>query len=229
MAIIKSVKKIHAFFVYNTFFVFLWCEIELKYSDFMQSVTFNCVKNAEQLKKAFKQMKVLKYVFLFFFIPLTCGIEVLMIYALLPELLNSPLNEETLEMWFWGILVIIVMLVLIIFLCVFLSQFDECNCMMFDIIADKTFGWDEERKQFFYSDKYRTLRFNGDDVKKWVSMSNKGNTTTDIIQLINGDQFVIESMFNPDVHTFLFENRENLNLPRPKFITFVINYYKNPI
>lgn len=132
-------------------------------------------------------------------------------------------------MWIYTVLAILLMIGSIIYLSVLLSQFDEYNRMMFDIIAGKTFGWNEESKRFFYKDKYRTLRFKGDDVKKWVSMSTKGNSTTDIIQLIDGNQFVIESFFNPDAHTFLRDNKELLNLPRPKFLTFVINYYKNPI
>lgn len=194
----------------------------------MKSVTFNCVKNAEQLNKAFKQNKVLKYVFLFM-LSLLCGIVLFLIYNILPDLINNPLNKGTYKMWIYTVLAILLMIGSIIYLSVFLSQFDEYNRMMFDIIAGKTFGWNEESKRFFYKDKYRTLRFRGDDVKKWVSMSPKGNSTTDIIQLIDGSQFVIESFFNPDAHTFLRDNKELLNLPRPKFLTFVINYYKNPI
>ena len=194
----------------------------------MQSVTFTCVKNAEQQNKALKQSRWIKYLILFFAIAM-CGFCVFLSYIVIPDISNSPLNGENIVMWICIIISIIVMLLLSVFCIVAFLKNNETVDMMFDIIADKVFGWDDEKKQLFYKDKYRTIYFKGDDVKKWVSMNNKGNTTTDIIQLINGEQFVIESFFNPNVYSFLHENKERLNLPRPKLFSFVINYYKDSI
>ena len=101
--------------------------------------------------------------------------------------------------------------------------------MQFDIMPDKTFGWDADKHEMFYSDKYRSLRFRGDEVDKWVSVRSRYGNTTDIMRLRNGEQIVLEDFFNKDIYPFLHQHKEELGLPKSKGMTLVVNYYQDPI
>ena len=70
------------------------------------------------------------------------------------------------------------------------------------------------------------MRFNGDDIEKWVSyVNNKSNEPTEIVTLRTGEKFILEGEWNMEVHDFLNQNRTDLNLPKPKRWTWSYEVY----
>lgn len=97
----------------------------------------------------------------------------------------------------------------------------------FHLIPDMEFGWDADKKQFIYKDINRNLRFAGEDVVKWVHTKSE-YITQDVLRLNNGEQIVLDSLFNKDVYYFLEEHKTLLNLPTPTS-SLVIDPYHDPI
>ena len=189
----------------------------------MNDILFTCTMTAEQLASQKKFNWLAGYVIL----PLC----LLGIFGVTVLLLLTGIDEEMKDEHFLLAIMFLSVLLLLfscVYLTIFIIEFPRINKDMFDIIADKQFCYNPSTNRLTYKDPKRTFTFAGTDVVKWVSCMAKG-TSTDILRLQNGEQIVLESMFNPDVHSFLHEYRHVLQLPDPKSMTMVMNYYRNPI
>ena len=189
----------------------------------MNDILFTCTMTAEQLASQKKFNWFAVYVFL----PLC----LLVIFGATVLLLRTSIDEEMKNEYIL-LAIMFLSVLLMLFLCVYLAkfiiEFPRMNKDMFDILANKQFSYSPSTNRLTYTDPKRSFTFAGTDVVKWVSVMAKG-ATTDILRLQNGEQIVLESKFNPDIHFFLHEYRHVLQLPDPKPTTMVINYYRNPI
>ena len=196
----------------------------------MENITFTCTKSAKDIEKALRLRPFFRGVVVVGIMIIVGCVAVPLVF-LFRVVLNSP-NWWQSEM-FWPFIILLVTAMVLFpivrYLIGFVIHDKEIAQMEFDIMLDKTFGWDEDKKQFVYSDKYRTLRFYGEDVEKWVSIQAKYGSTTDIMRLRNGEQIVLEDFFNPEIYPFLHENEKELGLPKSKRICRTVNYYKDPI
>lgn len=98
-----------------------------------------------------------------------------------------------------------------------------------DLMGGKEFTWNEEKRLFIYKDKDRTIRFTGEEVKRWISVENmqNGNYPCEIIDLRTGERIILEEYWNEQVHNFLKYNRKELGLPAAKNALWEIDIYKN--
>ncbi len=193
----------------------------------MNDILFTCTMTAEQLASQKKFNWLAGYVILPLCLLVLFGVTVFII--LIP--FTVGIDEELKDAYFlFAIILLFVLLLLFIcvYLAIFIIEFPRMNKEMFDIIADKQFSYNFSTNRLTYKDPKRTFTFAGTDVVKWVSVMAKG-ASTDILRLQNGEQIVLESKFNPDVHSFLHEYRHVLQLPAPERTTMVINYYRNPV
>ena len=196
----------------------------------MESITFSCTKSERQIARA-KRWRPLLRVLVFIALLMLVGSLAIPLIALIPGVLEAP------SVWkadmFWPCLILLAVLIgltpIIRYLFGFVLEDKEITRMQFDIMADKTFGWDADKHEMVYSDKYRSLRFRGDEVDKWVSVRSQYGNTTDIMRLRNGEQIVLEDFFNKDIYPFLHQHKEELGLPKSKGMTLVVNYYQDPI
>ena len=193
----------------------------------MNDILFTRTMTAEQLASQKKLNWFVAYVFL----PL-CLLCLLVIFGEMVLLLRTGIDEEMKNEYIL-LAIMFLSVLLMLFLCVYLAkfiiEFPRMNKDMFDILANKQFSYSPSINRLTYTDPKRSFTFAGTDVVKWVSGVMAKGATTDILRLQNGEQIVLESKFNPDVHFFLHEYRHVLQLPDPKPMTMVINYYRNPI
>ena len=196
----------------------------------MESITFTCTKTEKQIARA-KRMRPMVRVLVLIALLMIVGCLAVPLVAFSPGVLEAPSIWEA-DM-FWPCLIFLVVLIGLVpifrYLFGFVVEDKEIVRMQFDIMPDKTFGWDADTREMVYRDKYRTLRFRGDDVDKWVSVRSQYGNTTDIMRLRNGEQIVLEDFFNKDIYPFLHQHRAELGLPKSKGMTLVVNYYQDPI
>ena len=79
-----------------------------------------------------------------------------------------------------------------------------------DLIASKEFAWDGVSRKFEYKDKNRSLSFSPTDISKWASLTGQAN----VLRLRNGEQIILESIFNHKLNSFININKETLGLPK---------------
>jgi len=195
----------------------------------MQSVTFTCVRTAEELKKARKRRPFVR-IAAFAVVFICVGMFVALAALLIPDILEAPSWRESEMFWpsiiFFGAMLLV--LPLFYYILRFMANDKEMTVCQFDIIQEKTFRYEAETRQMVYTDKYRTLRFRGDDVVKWVAPGHYDNTDN-ILCLRNGEQIVLEAFFNPNIYPFLKEHQTELDLPARKRFVKPVNYYKESI
>lgn len=197
---------------------------------YIQSVTFTCVRTAEELEKARKYRPFARVV-VFAVIFICVGIFVTLALMLIPDIQEAPSWRESELFWPSIILLgtMLLMLPLFYYLIRYMENDKEMAVCQFDIIQEKTFRYEAETRQMVYTDKYRTIRFRGDDVVKWAAPGNAYYNTDNILCLRNGEQIVLEAFFNPDIYPFLIKYQTELDLPAPKRFVKPINYYKESI
>lgn len=192
---------------------------------------FRCQMTHEQVERQRKYDTIVAHVVLPVTNVLLVGIMSFLIYITYGELQRTPdwtASEFLLPMvvMFGAVALVMAIVVYMTIVAIELSRTLE---PAYSIMETKVFGWDTDKREFFYIDTEHRLRFKGDDVDKWVSVMNQGGVTTDIMRLRSGEQIVLEGKFNADIYPFLRENRLELNLPKPKPFTWTINTYTNPI
>lgn len=196
----------------------------------MERLEFKCALTHEQVLRQKKTDSFISR----FVLPMSCvllfGVLIFMVHLAYTELSSAPdwQKSEFLIPIVVSMLAALMILCLSVYLIRVTVEMIHMSETVYELFETKTFAWDPKTNEFFYTDKDRKLRFKGDDVDKWVSVNNKGNTT-DIMRLRNGEQFVLEGKFNPNIYPYLHENRIIMRLPEPKFLTWTINCYKDPI
>lgn len=196
----------------------------------METKIFKCTQSTEHLKS--KRKREALRIFVGIPIVILYGIWMLvrMIYttANTPGLLPNGTDAVTwipvIAMTIFTLLIVAI----IIHVLRYCLQAPEMLRIKYDLIEGKVFMWEADSCQFVYKDKKRTLHFNAEDIRKWVSIKPLG-TKNDIFLLASGEQIVLEGIFNPNINSFLHENKKMLKLPDPKTFTFVFNYYKNKV
>ena len=196
----------------------------------MTQTEFKCVLTHEQVLRQKKTDAFIFHVVLPVFGVVILGIMGYLVCLNYAELRSTPdwRESEFLVPMIVLSCVIVFVLCLIVYLARVVVVMSRISDKVYELIETKQFAWDPKTNEFFYADKDRKLRFKGDDVDKWVSVNNKGNTT-DIMRLRNGEQFVLEGKFNPGIYPYLHDNRIVMRLPEPKFLTWTINCYEDPI
>lgn len=229
----KNHKKLHFYlqkFVWIQKFSYLCKQNCPQIRSTMESITFSCTKSEKQIARA-KRLRPLLRVLVFIALLMIVGCLAIPLIALIPGVLKAQTIWKA-EM-FWPCLILLAVLIgltpIIRYLFGFVLEDKEITRMQFDIMPDKTFGWDADKHEMVYKDKYRSLRFRGDEVDKWVSVRSQYGNTTDIMRLRNGEQIVLEDFFNKDIYPFLHQHQAELGLPKSKGMTLVVNYYQDPI
>lgn len=180
-----------------------------------ESVIFKCTKSAEELAKMKETELASSRGCLYPFVLGSIGIIALITYLCLIGVSNNPK-----DIWKWLDLIVFVGFMIIpvkyIYVKLFRFAHNSSNYLdpKYDNMLDKEFAWDAVKQQFSYKDKNRSFCFKSADIEKWVCTSN-AISSIDIILIDNGEQIVLESTFNPDIRTFLWNNKEKLRLPRP--------------
>lgn len=197
---------------------------------YFQSVTFTCVRTAEELERARKYRPFARIV-VFAAVFICIGIFVALALMLIPDIQEAPSWRESELFWPSIILLgtMLLMLPLFYYLIRYMENDKEMAVCQFDIIQEKTFRYEAETRQMVYTDKYRTIRFRGDDVVKWAAPGHYYDYTDNILCLRNGEQIVLEAFFNPDIYHFLIEHQTELDLPAPTRFVKPVNYYKESI
>ncbi|MBQ2520286.1 MAG: hypothetical protein II540_03250 [Paludibacteraceae bacterium] len=196
----------------------------------MERTEFKCVMTHEQVLRQKKTDAFIFHVVLPVFGVVTLGILGYLVCLNYAELRSTPDWRESEFLIPMIVLscVIVFVLCLIVYLARVVVVMSRISDKVYELIETKQFAWDPVTNEFIYSDKDRNLRFKGDDVDKWVSVSSKG-ATTDIMRLRNGEQFVLEGKFNPAVYGFLHDHQREMHLPQPKLMTLTVNCYEDPI
>lgn len=195
----------------------------------MESFTFTCAMSPEQIRKQKKYDTAVAN--------LVLPILAVLMFVVMAFMLGIAFHawaEDTTAVALIATFGAIIAGLPTIYLILVAIEFPGMTRDCYDIFETKTFGYDADKNQFVYTDKYRNLRFSGRDVQKWVSVEPSPRYqveggTTDILLLRNGEQIVLEGKFNPKIHVFLNACRYAVYLPAPKRATSTINFYKNSI
>lgn len=180
-----------------------------------ESVVFKCTKSAEKLAKEKNEKLANSDGCVFPLLIGAVGIYGGIIYLSIEEIKENPKNT-----FMWFILITLVLISATV-IPLYSKLFQHTNNIAdylnpkYDNAPYMEFAWDAAKQQFYYKDKQRSFWFRSYDIEKWTSIANVAGSS-DVMRLSNGEQIILDDIFNSDVHSFLIENKEALELPDPQ-------------
>jgi hypothetical protein len=189
----------------------------------MKSITFACTKSAEQIEKEANQSLTFYKI-----VPWLCIVCMGLIAYMYFSICDMGAAKENGSRDIVAILIFGMAFLFMLLIAIYFFYYKNRAGIKYILMPDKQFGWDEEAKQFFYKDKNRSLRFTGKDVEKWSSyIMYKTNIPIDIFLLKTGERLVLEGDWNEEVHDYLQNFHNLLDLPKPSGMAWMLDVYKD--